>query len=60
MIIIDYDSEPGSWAEALDRGCLAGRVTEHTVGVRHIGIATGTSGQSKASDESSFDRVDIE
>lgn len=27
--IIDRESEPGSWAEALDRGCLAGRVTEH-------------------------------
>lgn len=27
--IIDLESEPGSWADALDRGCLTGRVADH-------------------------------
>jgi hypothetical protein len=28
-VIIDRESEPGSWADALDRGCLTGRVGDH-------------------------------
>lgn len=28
-VIIDRESEPGSWADALDRGCLTGRVADH-------------------------------
>lgn len=36
MTALDLHSDPGSWAHAIDRGCLAGRITEHPCGTSHV------------------------